>query len=94
MEQFHAFAGANTKEVCIRILVDTRYQKVMTERPLAIRLSDELIERLDRIADELSTRAAGARVSRSQAIRAGIERGVAGLEAELGLTTKKPKRKK
>lgn len=61
----------------------------MTERPLAIRLSDELIERLDRIADELSTRAAGARVSRSQAIRAGIERGVLALEAELGLTSKR-----
>lgn len=65
----------------------------MIERPLAIRLTDALIERLDRIAESLSERAAGTRISRSQAIRAAIERGVADLEGELGIVKPKTRKK-
>jgi predicted transcriptional regulator len=61
-------------------------------QPRAIRFSDELLVRMDRIAEVMSERAAGAHLSRSHAIRAAIERGAAVLETELGIV--KPKRAK
>jgi hypothetical protein len=64
----------------------------MIEKPLAVRFSDDQIARADRVAEALSVRAAGTRVTRSDAIRAAFDRGLEALEAELSLT-KKPKRK-
>jgi hypothetical protein len=61
--------------------------------PLAVLFSDEQIERFDRIAEALSARAAGTKITRSDAIRASADRGAAALETELGLTKRsKPKR--
>lgn len=71
---------------------DTVYP--MPEKPLAVRFTEEQIARFDRIAEKLSARAAGTKVTRSDAIRAAAEQGAALLEAELGLTKRpKPKRK-
>lgn len=60
-----------------------------------IRLDPALLERLDRIAEEMSQRAAGAGIARSEAARAALLRGVEALELELGLSKKggKPPRK-
>ena len=49
------------------------------------RIPAALIPRLDAIAAEMSRRAHGAHLKRSDAIRASIERGVAALEKELGI---------
>lgn len=63
------------------------------DRPLPVRLEDDTIERLDRLAAALTQRAAGVKVSRSSAMRVTIERGLDALEAELGIG-EKSKRKK
>lgn len=74
-------------------LADTmRYDiSQMPKRPLAVQFEEAQIARFDRIAERLSARAAGTKVTRSDAIRAAAERGAAVLEGELGLT--KPKRR-
>jgi len=66
----------------------------MTERPLAVRLQEELIARLDAIAGELSGRASGVPVARSVVIRQAIERGVASFEAELGVAPSRQRKRK
>ena len=58
----------------------------MTSRkPIPVRLDPELVARLDAVTALLSKRAAGAELTRSAALRVAIERGLAELEAELGL---------
>jgi hypothetical protein len=54
------------------------------------RVPSSLVPRLDRIREALSMRAAGARLKRSDAIRAAIERGVEALESELGIVESEP----
>ena len=54
-----------------------------------MRLDDDATERLDRNAEELTERAAGAKLNRSDAIRVALERGMASLETELGIARKK-----
>jgi hypothetical protein len=65
----------------------------MADRPIPVRLEEDIIERLDRIAEALTARAVGARVSRASAMRVALERGVSSIETELGLSRAKPKRK-
>jgi hypothetical protein len=64
----------------------------MTEFPVSARLDGDMLARLDKIAEELTKRAAGASVNRSAVVRLAVDRGVAALEKELGLS-KRPKRK-
>ncbi len=52
-----------------------------------------MIARFDRIAETLSARAHGVRVSRSEVMRMTFDRGLPLLEAELGIG-EKPKRKR
>lgn len=59
---------------------------MVTGRTLPIRLEDDLIERLDTLAAALTVRAAGVKVSRTAAMRAALERGLAALEAEARVT--------
>jgi hypothetical protein len=54
---------------------------------IAVRLEGGLVALVDRIAAELSERAAGVNVTRSDAIRVLIERGARAIEGD-----KKPKR--
>lgn len=63
----------------------------MTEVPVSVRLDARSVERLERIGDEMAKRAGGVTIKRGTVARAAIERGLAALEAELGLN-KKPKR--
>lgn len=69
----------------------------MTGRPIPIRLEDDLVERIDRVAEALKARASGAPVPRAVAMRVAMERGLDALEVELGIGTRrskpKPKRK-
>lgn len=67
---------------------------MVTARTLPIRLEDDLIDRLDSLAAALSERAAGAKVSRTAAMRAAMERGLEALEAELGAGVRRRKPKK
>lgn len=63
-------------------------------KTLPVRLEDDLVERLDALAELLTERAAGVKVSRSAAMRAALERGLEALEGELGGSRRnKPKRK-
>jgi hypothetical protein len=64
----------------------------MTEKPIAIRFTDEMLARFERVAEMLAVRAAGTRITRSDAIRAAAERGLGELEAELGIKRPKAKR--
>jgi hypothetical protein len=50
-----------------------------------VRLDDRTRERLDRVAAELSKRAAGAPIPRSEVTRKAIEHGLLALEKSLGL---------
>ncbi|MCC6523373.1 MAG: hypothetical protein IT373_11975 [Polyangiaceae bacterium] len=63
----------------------------MTEKPLAIRFDVETIERLDRLAENMSKRSGGVRVTRSDVVRVAVTRGLDALEAEFA---ENPKRKK
>jgi hypothetical protein len=59
----------------------------MAKDTLAVRLEEDHASRLDKIARVLSKRAAGLPVSKSEAIRLTIERGLAALEEELRIST-------
>ncbi|MBI5533933.1 MAG: hypothetical protein HY898_14525 [Deltaproteobacteria bacterium] len=63
------------------------YNVIMAKDTLAVRLEEENAARLEQIARVLSKRAAGLPVSKSEAIRLTIERGLAALEEELRITT-------
>jgi len=63
------------------------YDVIMAKDTLAVRLEEENAARLEQIARVLSKRAAGLPVSKSEAIRLTIERGLAALEEELRITT-------
>jgi hypothetical protein len=58
---------------------------------LPIRFENAYVDRIDALADALTARAAGARVSRTAVMRLAIERGLEALEAEV--VGPKPKRK-
>jgi predicted transcriptional regulator len=60
----------------------------------SIRLDPDVASQLVRIAEELTKRAAGAKVTRSHVARMAVERGLPALEKELGLERKTRKRKK
>jgi predicted transcriptional regulator len=64
----------------------------MADRTIPIRLDESTIQRLDQLAEALTTRAQGAKVSRTAAMRVAVERGLDVLEAELDVP--KPKRRK
>jgi hypothetical protein len=66
----------------------------MVARPVPIRLENDLIERLDRLAAAMADRAAGAKVPRTSAMRIVLDRGLDALEAEFGLTSRRPKPKR
>lgn len=59
-----------------------------TAQNLTIRVEDELLGRLTRIASALSERAQGVPINRSAAIRAVLIRGADEIESELGLAKK------
>jgi hypothetical protein len=58
----------------------------MAKDTLAVRLEEEHAARLEQIARVLSKRAAGLPVTKSEAIRLTVERGLAALEAELRIS--------
>jgi len=67
---------------------------MVTARTIPIRLEDDLIERLDALAIVLTERAAGAKVTRTSAMRAALERGLEALEAETRTAPRRRKPKK
>lgn len=54
------------------------------KRTIPVRMTDEMLRQLDEVAALLSERAAGAEVSRSEATRVALERGLEALTKELG----------
>jgi predicted transcriptional regulator len=64
----------------------------MRMNTISVRLDAASTERLDRIAEALAERAQGARITRSNALRVAVERGIELLESELNVKPK-PKRK-
>lgn len=61
----------------------------MTGKPIPIRLDDDLLDRIDRVAEALRVRAAGVKVAKASVMREALERGLDSLESELGLRRKK-----
>ena len=59
---------------------------------LSVKVDDEFAIRLDRLAEVMSARAGGAQVTRSNAMRVALERGMDALELEFAMKPKKPKR--
>lgn len=68
--------------------------QMVTAKTIPVRLEDELIARLDALAAALTERTAGVKVSRSAAMRAALERGLASLEDETGMSARRRKSKK
>jgi predicted transcriptional regulator len=58
---------------------------------LSLKADDSLASRLDALVEAMSVGAAGAKISRSNAMRVALERGLDALEAEFNVK-KKPKR--
>jgi hypothetical protein len=56
---------------------------------VAGRFAGATVERLDRLAEAMSKAAAGARVTRSDALRIAVEEGLPVLEARFGLSAEK-----
>ena len=59
---------------------------------LSVKVDDEFVTRVDLLAEEMSARAGGAKVTRSNAMRVALVRGVEVLEAEFSMKKSKPKR--
>lgn len=57
----------------------------MRRLTVGVRLDPARVDRLDAVAAEMTRRAAGAEVKRSDAARVAMERGINSLEKELGL---------
>jgi predicted transcriptional regulator len=66
----------------------------MTSKTIPLRLEEDLVQRLDSLADALSKRTVGVKVTRSAAMRAALERGLDSLEAEVGKPARRPKPKR
>ena len=58
----------------------------------SIRLEDDLVKRLEALAEAMTRAVHGAKVTRSQALRAALEAGVPVLEEKFGVAGKKRKR--
>lgn len=65
----------------------------MVTQNYSIRLEPELVKRLDRLAEAMSEHV-GVKVSRTQALRAAVEAGLAQAEQKFGITGPKRKPKK
>jgi hypothetical protein len=63
----------------------------MVSKTIPIRLADDIIDHADAIAAELSRRARGVTVSRSEVLRLAIEGGLERLQTELDAEEKKPR---
>ena len=66
----------------------TRLRKsdwIVPETPISIRFEPEMIERLDRIAIQLSKVNVNIRVGRSSVVKLATERALAAMEAELSI---------
>jgi predicted DNA-binding protein len=61
----------------------------VSKEQVGFRLEPEQVERLDVLAEVLTKRAAGVPVNRSMAARTALERGLAVMEQEVGITPKK-----
>jgi predicted transcriptional regulator len=55
----------------------------------SIRLEDDMVKRIDRLAAAMTEAAAGAKVTRSQALRAALDTGVPALEKRFGIASPK-----
>lgn len=64
----------------------------MVKDTLSVRLEPELIKRLDAVAEFLSERAGGARITRSNALAVIADRGIEQFEAEMATKAKKLKK--
>jgi hypothetical protein len=64
----------------------------MVKDALSVRLEPELIQRLDAVAEFLSERAGGARITRSSALAVVAMRGIEQFETEMATKAKKPKK--
>jgi predicted transcriptional regulator len=66
----------------------------MTGKPIPIRLDDEIVKRLDDLAQKMSERTGGATITRVNALRAVLLQGLPILEEENGLSRARGKSKK
>jgi predicted transcriptional regulator len=66
----------------------------MTGKPFPIRLDEEIVARLDALAQAMSERTGGATITRVNALRAVLQAGLPILEQENGLGRARSKTKK
>jgi hypothetical protein len=57
------------------------------EHPISIRFEPEMLERLDRVASQLSKANPNIRIGRSSVVKLAMERALKALEAELSIRT-------
>jgi hypothetical protein len=58
---------------------------VAPETPVSVRFEREMIQRLDRVARQLSSINSNIRVGRSSVVKLALERALSGIEAELSI---------
>jgi predicted transcriptional regulator len=66
----------------------------MTTKQFPIRLEDELVERIDRLAEKMQERTGGAELTRTAVVKAALARGLDSLETELGLAGRRAAKRK
>lgn len=69
----------------VRVASARKSAWLIAERPISIRFEPEMIERLDRVAQELSKVNSNIRIGRSSVVKLAMERALTALEAELSI---------
>lgn len=64
----------------------------MATLTISVRLDEETTRRVDAVAVALAENAQGARITRSNALRVIVDRGIDALESDLGLSKSRRKR--
>jgi predicted DNA-binding protein len=59
--------------------------RIVSEQPVSVRFDPEMIERLDRVASQLSKVNVNIRIGRSSVVKLALERALLALEAELAI---------
>jgi predicted DNA-binding protein len=71
----------------MRKLPSRQSTRVVREQPISIRFEPEMIERLDRVAIQLSKVNANLRIGRSSVVKLAVDRALMALESELRLSS-------
>lgn len=76
-------ARSTARREAVRAKTPRKSAAVVREQPISVRFEPEMIERLDRVARQLSKVNVNIRIGRSSVVKLAMERALLALEAEL-----------